>query len=115
MPNRVLISICDTCQSPVDHDNCRGSVAVVRIEEAAGQQWNTYSAKIIRADFIAANRRQRMFATRIPKRNGAANTTAERRTWPGASGDPVLQKLRCRPQTQTSPDPVERWKEYPRE
>src|SRR5262245_54270870 len=93
MPNRVLISICDTGQSPVDHDNCRGGAAVVRIEGAAGQQWNTYSAKIIRADFIAANRRQRMFATRIPKRNGAANTTAERRTCPGASGDNTGKRL----------------------
>src|SRR5262249_51945748 len=62
-------------------------------EEAAGQQSNTYSAKIIWADFISANRRQRMFATRIPNRNRAAITTAERRTCPGASGNNTRKRL----------------------
>src|SRR5262245_14941280 len=90
MPNWILISKCDMGQSSVDDDNL---TLVVCIEEAAGQQGNTQSAKIIRADPIIANRIQRMLATRIPKPIGAAITTAERRTCPGTSGNNTGKRL----------------------
>src|SRR5262245_48780747 len=90
MPHRILISICDMGQSSVDDDNF---TLVGCIEEAAGQQWNPQSAKIIRADPIIANRIQRMFATRIPKPIGDALTTAERRTCPGTGGNNTGKRL----------------------
>src|SRR5262245_24848209 len=93
MPNRILISRCGTGQSSVDDDNWRGSTLVVWIEEAAGQQGNTQSAKIVRADPILANSIQRMFATRIPKPKGAALATAERRACPGTGGNNTGKRL----------------------